>query len=172
MVFRSALVPLHLGVCNLRPGQIVFLTPLYFGIAHVHHFYEFTRTHPDTPLLPALIRSLVQFTYTSIFGFYATFVFLRTRSLPAVILAHSLCNWCGLPRVWGQVQPGVPFGPPALERKRHGREQDAAAVKVGTGQSFTLWWTVAYYILLVAGAVGFQRNLWPLTRSTLSPPVL
>ncbi|KAA6407135.1 MAG: prenyl ase Rce1 [Lasallia pustulata] len=100
LIFRSLLTPLHL-LTPLPVPRTVLLTPLYFGIAHVHHFYEYTLTHPHTPLLPALVRSLVQFAYTTLFGWYATFVFVRTGSLPAVVLAHSFCNWCGLPRLWG-----------------------------------------------------------------------
>ena len=29
----------------------------------------------------------------------------------------------------------------------------------------SIWWTVAYYVLLVTGAVGFKMGLWRLTES-------
>lgn len=151
LVFRSLLVPLHL-VSHLSPARLIFLTPLYFGIAHVHHFYEYSLTHPHTPLLPALVRSLVQFAYTTVFGWYATFIFLRTASLPAVILAHSYCNWCGLPRLWGRVGD---------EDEDQGRKPYVKA----KGKVLGIGWTVAYYVLLLAGAVSFRRALWPLTES-------
>lgn len=32
-------------------------------------------------------------------------------------------------------------------------------------ECFAIRWSVAYYVLLVAGAVAFQRGLWPLTES-------
>ncbi|KAI9808534.1 MAG: hypothetical protein M1825_003683 [Sarcosagium campestre] len=166
IVFRSAIVPLHL-LAKVASKRVVFITPLYFGIAHIHHFYEYTLTHPHTPLLPALLRSVVQFTYTSIFGFYATFIFLRTGSLPAVILAHSFCNWCGLPRLWGRVEAGVPLGPPSneeRERKDERRSPETSAIAVGDSR-LNIGWTVAYYFLLVIGAVIFCRALWPLTDS-------
>jgi prenyl protein peptidase len=152
IVFRSALVPLHL-LAKIAPKHIVFYTPLYFGIAHIHHFYEYTLTHPHTAFAPALIRSIVQFCYTTIFGFYASFVFLRTGSLWAVMLQHSFCNWCGLPRFWGRVD-ATPLGPPATGEGEH---QSAATLGVG--------WTVTYYVLLLAGAVAFGKGLWPLTDS-------
>jgi membrane protease YdiL (CAAX protease family) len=37
----------------------------------------------------ASMRSLFQFGYTTIFGWYATFVYLRTGSLLAVVVIHS-----------------------------------------------------------------------------------
>ncbi|KAI9847847.1 MAG: hypothetical protein M1837_001740 [Sclerophora amabilis] len=180
IVFRSTITPLHL-LAHLSPSRVVFLTPLYFGIAHVHHFYEYTLTHPDTPLLPALLRSFVQFAYTSLFGFYATFVFLRTGSLPAVILVHSFCNWCGLPRVWGRVglesSTEVAIGPPSRLSKQRSPSPSSSSssssssslppqdqVQVAHGQ-LGIAWTVAYYILLVAGAVAFWKGLGPLTES-------
>ena len=142
---------------------MVLLTPLYFGIAHIHHFYEFTLTHPHTPLLPALLRSLVQFTYTTLFGWFATFVFLRTGSLYAVILTHGFCNWTGLPRVWGRVESSAFIGPVGRDGPERGKE-DRDEVQVAGGR-LGVHWTVAYYVVLVAGAMGFYKGLWPLTES-------
>jgi len=156
------MVPLHL-LAIMPPSRIVFVTPLYFGIAHIHHFYEFVLTHPHTPLVPALLRSLIQFGYTTIFGWYATFVFLRTGSVYAVILAHSFCNWAGLPRVWGRIEGGAIIGPVGREKRERGKE-DKDNVQVAGGR-LGIHWTVAYYVLLVAGMVGFYRGLWPLTES-------
>jgi prenyl protein peptidase len=159
-MFRSAIIPLHL-LARVSPGRIVFIAPLYFGIAHIHHFYEFRLTHPDTPALAALARSLFQFGYTTIFGWYATFVYLRTGSLIAVIVIHSFCNWCGLPRFWGRVEAGEPLGPPVTRGKE---DSEGSSVEVGDG-SLGVGWTVAYYVLLVVGALAFARGLWPLTES-------
>lgn len=161
-MFRSAMVPLHL-LAHTSPGRIVFLAPLYFGIAHVHHFYEFCLTHPDTPALAALLRSLFQFGYTTIFGWYATFVYLRTGSLLAVVLIHSFCNWCGLPRFWGRVQAGEYISPPITRGKED--SDDSIQVGVRGNSGLGVGWTVAYYVLLVAGALGFAQGLWPLTES-------
>ena len=55
---------------------------------------------PNSPLkglLPAL-QVAFQFGFTTIFGWYATFVFLRTGHLAAPIAAHAFCNWMGFPR--------------------------------------------------------------------------
>ena len=158
------IVPLHI-LADFSAKEIVFLTPLYFGIAHVHHLYEFRLTNPRTPLLVAVLRSLFQFTYTSLFGFFAAFVFIRTGNLFSVILAHSFCNWMGLPRLYGRVgvQAGEPIGPPG---KEDGRSDYASHREHGVG------WTVAYYTLLVLGAVGFRFLLFPLTDSSHALPVV
>ncbi|KAF9892162.1 hypothetical protein FE257_002568 [Aspergillus nanangensis] len=159
VMFRSVIIPLHL-LAKISPGRIVFMAPLYFGIAHVHHFYEFRLTHPDTSIMAALFRSTFQFSYTTIFGWYATFIYLRTGSLPAVILAHAFCNWCGLPRLWGRVEAGVPIGPPMVKGKE---ASDRSPVYAYT--QLPVGWSIAYYALLVGGAVGFYYALWPLTNS-------
>lgn len=121
-------------------ARTIFVSPLVFGLAHVHHLYEFRVTHPGVPLAAALLRSLFQLGYTTLFGAYATFIFLRSGSLAAAFAVHVLCNCMGLPRVWGRVRGG---GGGAL----------------GTG------WSVAYYVLLVVGAVAWWRQLWALTES-------
>lgn len=160
VMFRSAIIPLHI-LANVSPGHIVFIAPLYFGIAHIHHFYEFRLTHPDTPAMMALLRSLFQFGYTTIFGWYATFIYLRTGSLWAVILVHAFCNWCGLPRFWGRVEPGEPLGPP-IKRARQEAEARAGIV---VDEKLHVGWTVSYYLILLLGALLFARLLWPLTES-------
>ncbi|KAL8721786.1 MAG: hypothetical protein Q9225_001586 [Loekoesia sp. 1 TL-2023] len=158
VLFRSLLVPLHL-LTPLSPSRVVLLTPLYFGIAHVHHFYEFVLTHPHTPLAPSIIRSLIQFIYTTIFGWYATFVFIRTGNVVAVTLAHTFCNWAGLPRVWGRVEPRVAIGGPTIRGKEDGGSEQSKERKGSWA------WSASYYVLLVAGAVAFQQCLWILTES-------
>ena len=165
VLFRSLMTPLSL-LTPLTARQTIFLTPLYFGVAHVHHFYEFRLTHPRVRFMPALLTSLFQFSYTTLFGWYANFVFIRTGNLLSVILAHSFCNWMGLPRVWGRVEAGVPLGP-----------VDENTPPVGTsGQPWNYSgqeskrrlndsWTVVYYVLLVTGAAAFWRCFWNLTES-------
>ena len=147
----------------MSPLKTILVCPLYFGIAHVHHFYEFTLTHPHTPLVPALLRSLIQFGYTTVFGWFAAFVFIRTGSLWAVILTHTFCNWAGLPRVWGKVEGSAIIGPVGKESRQR-RKENEDPVQVANGELSVLW-TVAYYVLLFAGAATFYQVLWPLTES-------
>ena len=164
LMFRSLVIPLHL-LAKMDPTRIVFITPLYFGIAHIHHFYEFVLTHPESPVFAALLRSLFQFTYTSLFGFFAAFVFLRTGSLYAAIIAHSFCNWAGLPRFWGRlkVEAGEPIGPP---NKDDEIQRQGSSNRKSRKQNLGLTWTAIYYALLIAGAVGFYWFLFPLSESS------
>lgn len=146
-LFRAAAVPLLL-LSNLSFHRTVFLSPLVFGIAHIHHFYEFRVTHPKTPLPVAIARAILQLTYTSIFGAYATFVFIRTGSLLGVILLHTMCNSLGLPRVWGLVEP---YWLPTTASR-------ATIMK----------WSIPYYVLLVGGSVVWWKKLTSLTQSPLA----
>jgi prenyl protein peptidase len=116
----------------------------------------------------ALARTIFQFTYTSLFGFFAAFVYIRTGNLLSVILAHSFCNWMGLPRLSGRVgvEAGVSIGSPGA-RKRDDDDDDYPRY-----ESRGVTWTVAYYALLVAGAVGFYWQLFPLTESSHALPVV
>ncbi|TKA69766.1 hypothetical protein B0A49_05220, partial [Cryomyces minteri] len=148
---------------------IVFATPLYFGLAHFHHLYEFRITHPSTPWAPAILRSLFQFTYTSLFGFFASFLYLRTGSVWACVLTHAFCNYLGIPRLWGRVgqEVGEAVGEGGLGREGEGEgpaQEVNEVMRVGDGR-LGVEWTVAYYTVLVAGAVGFYYLLWPLTES-------
>lgn len=156
IVWRSCMVSLHL-LAHFSTKQIVFLTPLYFGIAHVHHLYEFRITHPQIPVVMAILRSLFQFAYTSLFGFFAAFVFLRTGNLVSCVLAHTFCNWMGLPRLYGRV----------------GVEPGKGAVSPKDGQlSKAIPWTIAYYLILVLGAYGFYAQLFALTESSYALPAV
>ena len=145
-LFRSAAVPILL-LAGSSLNVIIFLSPLIFGLAHLHHFYEFRVTHPHVPLSAAIARSVLQLSYTSLFGAYATFLFLRTGSLLAVIAVHTFCNSMGLPRVWGRLEP-------------HWLHADVAP-----RPSNPIRWTVIYYALLVGGAMAWWQNLYTLTQS-------
>lgn len=108
-----------------------------------------------------MLRTLFQLTYTTLFGAYATFLYLRTGSLLAVVLVHAFCNWMGLPRFWGRVEGEVALLGGEAESKR---DDGKATVEVADGR-LGIGWTVAYYVLLVAGAVGWYKGLWVLTSS-------
>lgn len=143
ILFRSAAIPLMV-LARTSLTKTIFLSPLVFGLAHVHHLYEFKVTNPRVPLGAAVLRSLFQLGYTTLFGAYATFLYLRTGSVVAVFAVHVLCNCMGLPRVWGRV----------TGRGLDGEETEVKRV-----------WSLLYYILLVAGAWGWYNSLWYLTES-------
>ena len=162
-MFRSLITSLAI-LTSYTPKQTILITPLYFGVAHIHHFYESRLTYPQTPVMGTLFTSLFQFTYTTLFGWYANFVFVRTGSLYSIILIHSFCNWMGFPRLWGRVEPEIVLAPvqPVTEDTSRG----PAYRPPYQGKAPDVLWTVAYYLLLVAGVMAFKTNLWTLTAST------
>ncbi|ATY58594.1 prenyl ase Rce1 [Cordyceps militaris] len=145
-LFRSAVVPL-LVLAKANTPSIIFLSPLVFGVAHMHHFYEFRLTNPGVPIYAAVARTIIQLTYTSVFGAYVTFLFLQTGSLLAVVLVHAFCNCLGLPRVWGYMYPYW--------------------LPINATKGTLLKWTIPYYIFLVGGLLYWRQNLHSLTESPL-----
>ncbi|KAH9813317.1 hypothetical protein DFH28DRAFT_930058 [Melampsora americana] len=102
IVFRACIISTYLLINpNLRPSfsQIIFLSPLWFGAAHIHSIRETYISNGRTreAFLKGLLISLFQFVYTTIFGWYASFIYLRTESVLAVSLCHSFCNLMGFP---------------------------------------------------------------------------
>lgn len=194
LVFRSLTISVYV-VAQVDATRIVFITPLVFGLAHIHHLVDFlqsgTPVGRKTPSLniwvAGIIRSLFQFTYTSLFGFFAAFVFLRTGNLLACIVAHTFCNWQGIPRFYGRVgqyaedhrplniTSDIALGKDDDDRDaavRMGntlmqdRKQTAGPAAAPTGpQNLGVGWTAAYYVLIFAGSYGFYALLWPLTAS-------
>lgn len=194
LVFRSLVISLYL-LAKVAPARIVFTTPLIFGLAHVHHLVEFVQSRlamgrsssVSRVVLLGVVRSLFQFAYTSLFGFFAAFVFLRTGNLFAAIAAHSFCNVMGFPRLWGRLGQNSDFTsatPDIALTKRDdnleaqprvgtaimvegdANEKKAARLMAAGTQNLGIQWTILYYVLLGVGAYGFHRLLWPLTESS------
>ncbi|KAH8386110.1 hypothetical protein KR200_005328 [Drosophila serrata] len=94
-VFRACMMPLILQ--SFSPMVAVFITPLFFGVAHLHHIAE--RLSLGVELSTALLIGLFQFTYTTLFGFYSAYLFARTGHLVAPFLVHAFCNHMGLPDI-------------------------------------------------------------------------
>lgn len=92
------------GTLKSSPTQVCWIAPLFFGVAHLHHFYEQYRQLPlaqrtKQAILRLIVGLLFQLTYTTLFGAYASHLFIRTGSLLAVIFVHIFCNYMGLPEV-------------------------------------------------------------------------
>ncbi|KAI5633042.1 CAAX protease self-immunity domain-containing protein [Phthorimaea operculella] len=92
-VFRACMMPLLLQC--LDPMTAVFVGPVLFGIAHFHHMFEQMKAGYD--FKTALMISTFQFTYTSLFGAYSAYLFLRTGHFVAPLVAHMFCNHMGFP---------------------------------------------------------------------------
>lgn len=103
-------------------------------VGHVHHAYEFYLNHPQQKTM-MVIRTAVQFTYTTLFGWYAAFLFVRTGSVWPPIFVHAMCNYFGV--------PSLTLGGEYPQWKRY------------------LYWA----LLLALGPYGFYRFLWKWTES-------
>jgi prenyl protein peptidase len=86
-VFRACMCPLLFGA-GFGDAANVFTSGAIFGLAHVHHVYDAGASW---------LAVGVQFTYTTLFGAYSSYLFLRTGSLVGPVLAHAFCNLQGLP---------------------------------------------------------------------------
>lgn len=71
------------------------MPPLFFGTCHLHHGWGMVNTHGLSAQVVAVC--LLQFAYTTLFGWYAAWVFLATGSILAAMAVHALCNVMGLP---------------------------------------------------------------------------
>lgn len=94
ITYRSCILPLLYKF--YKPSSIYFIVPIFFGMAHIHHFYD-TYFIRNIPLKISLIKTVFQFTYTTLFGAISTFVYYKTASLPAIILLHAFCNYMAFP---------------------------------------------------------------------------
>jgi len=93
-VFRACMLPMLTTCMGMRIG--VMVCPLFFGVAHLHHLVEWYRWR-QLSLLHAILVTLVQFCYTSLFGLYSAFLFIRTGHLASPVVSHMFCNYMGLP---------------------------------------------------------------------------
>ncbi|KAG1739445.1 CAAX protease self-immunity-domain-containing protein [Suillus paluster] len=99
IVFRACVLTVyHLAGASRK--KMIFLSPLVFGAAHVHHAFETYHRYGRTATAAkrAIISTIIQFAYTSVFGFYCCYLFLRSGSLLPPITAHMFCNIMGIPR--------------------------------------------------------------------------
>jgi len=100
-VFRSCMICML--VSKMDAQLIYLLTPLYFGLAHVHHAFEEIQKNREYLCkkfyLKLLAANLFQFSYTYVFGVYSSYLFLRTSLFLPTFLAHSFCNTMGFPNV-------------------------------------------------------------------------
>ena len=91
----ACMLPILLGC--FTPGWAVVIAPLFFGTAHIHHMVE--RIKKGQPVREALLISLFQINYTTIFGMFSAFLFIRTGHLAAPVVAHGFCNFMGFPDI-------------------------------------------------------------------------
>jgi prenyl protein peptidase len=78
--------------------ELILISPLYFGLAHLHHGHQIYRENGSDSfaLKKAVLVVTVQFCYTTLFGMYSAHCMLQSGVLTS-ILVHMFCNYMGLP---------------------------------------------------------------------------
>jgi len=92
-IFRACMLALLVPSFSEVPAMIV--CPLFFGVAHFHHAFE--KIREGMAIKTTLMQTLFQLSYTTVFGMYSAFLFLRTGHLMAPVIAHAFCNHMGFP---------------------------------------------------------------------------
>lgn len=98
-LFRGCMLAVLLPTMGVRVAVVT--VPMLFGLAHTHHLLEWYRNPRNVQLSQAFNNVLFQFLYTSIFGSYAAYLFVVTKQIYGVILAHSFCNFMSFPNISG-----------------------------------------------------------------------
>mmetsp|Transcript_25824 Transcript_25824/g.79460 ORF Transcript_25824/g.79460 Transcript_25824/m.79460 type:complete len:176 (+) Transcript_25824:327-854(+) len=114
LVFRACVIPL-LREARFSLAFTVGVSPLFFGLAHLHHLHRRV-LHDKVPIPHALAATALQLAYTSLFGAFAAFLFLRTSHLAAITVCHAYCNHMGLPDFDFLYPESVDAAPSARER--------------------------------------------------------
>jgi len=112
--FRACVAPALLYARAASRRAVIFASPLLFGVAHVHHYFEVKRRFLDRygeaarlselqhrASVAAILGVAAQFAYTSAFGAFAAFALLRGGHLAGPVVAHAFCNAMGFPDVSG-----------------------------------------------------------------------
>ncbi|XP_031848742.1 ras converting CAAX endopeptidase Sras isoform X2 [Nomia melanderi] len=91
--FRACMLPVLLQC--FTPITAIFVCSLIFGVAHMHHIV--CRVQEGMTFKRAFLISCLHCSYTTLFGLYAAFLFVKTGHLAAPVISHSFCNCMELP---------------------------------------------------------------------------
>lgn len=148
--FRACMLPLLLAA--VRPGTALALTPLFFGVAHLHHAVE--RYQKGMPLAQIAVMSLVQVAFTGVFGVYSAYLFVRTAHWAAPTVVHAFCNHMGVPDV-AELFEMVDADDVSKERRRRMRWRVWLAYAVGLGG-----WALLLPVLTEPALYGNDVIVW------------
>lgn len=95
-------------------GLSHYWSSIFFGLAHVHHLIEDIVINQDLDM-NMIIKTLVQFSYTCLFGLYCSFIlYITDGQLIICILIHMICNFFGFPNPFLSKQLGFLLWPGKL----------------------------------------------------------
>ncbi|AMD20307.1 HDL437Wp [Eremothecium sinecaudum] len=152
LVYTSMNLQNYLILANSTPTTtLLLLLPLFFGFAHIPHGMEmyFSRNYTIAEILN---RCLFQILYTTVFGAFTNFIYLRTGNLYACILVHALCNYMSFPNLSSQLAADYQ----QISEKKQSRTWKEVVIRI---------WSYLYIPCLLFCIVGFKNSLWTLTYS-------
>ncbi|KAJ2786345.1 CAAX prenyl protease [Coemansia interrupta] len=94
LVFRSSVVALWVS-SGISTTRTIYLSPLMFALAHVHH--ALAQLKAGRAVRQVLLVTCAQVAYTTLFGWLAVALLVRTRSVAGPVAAHAFCNYRGFP---------------------------------------------------------------------------
>jgi len=107
LVFRACVCPILLAG-GWSFASTVFIAPLLFGGAHMHHMLGMMRSR-GFGMRESLQNACFQLSYTTVFGCLTGLLFLRTGHTIACILVHAFANVMGFPDLsWTNQEPPHP----------------------------------------------------------------
>ena len=94
-IFRGCVISLLLAA-SLPYSACLLLSPLLFGLSHLHHLVGLMRAK-GMPVPQAVAAVSFQLVHTTLFGTFAAYVYLCTGSVVACMLCHAFCNLMEFP---------------------------------------------------------------------------
>ncbi|KAL2707112.1 CAAX prenyl protease 2 [Kluyveromyces marxianus] len=161
LFYTSMILVCYLRLCHNSTihdaNYLKFVVPNLFGFAHLHHAYE-QYTLGMMNLINIVFVTLLQMTYTWLFGSFTNHLFLNSAgNLLSCILIHTFCNFMGLPQ-------GNSFS------KSYSILLEGKKSRLGTLAS--LIWRLLYLPTLIITIVAFKNNFSSLTRSGSFPALI
>lgn len=98
LVYRSVIISFY-KQAGLSQTRMIWETPLYFGLAHMHHALR--KYRQGVPLRECITPAIAQLAMTTVFGAYASKLFLSLGSVWPSVAAHVFCNLMGPPDIDG-----------------------------------------------------------------------
>ncbi|EAL51068.2 CAAX prenyl protease family protein [Entamoeba histolytica HM-3:IMSS] len=90
-LFRGVFIPYLLTNGCTSIFTFIYCSML-FGLAHINHLIT-----EDVIDKAAIINTMIQVGFTTLFGMYSSYVFFSTKSVISCILCHAVANYLGFP---------------------------------------------------------------------------
>ena len=113
IIYRSHIICIYRGVAGILDSWLTFGTPLFFGVAHLHHGYALYLSG-QRAFFPVLATVAAQLVYTTAFGALASHLFLRFGTVWGPVVVHSVCNCMSFPTLEPGINPILYYGLLAL----------------------------------------------------------